>query len=123
MPKGPTAGSFEWLRTSNINKALKKYEKAHPDFVFFGPVPINFSEIVTELNGLNLSRLYKNGIRSIGIIFNMDPHTQGGSHWVKKSHPGIPNPGCLTTSILSLKRLGLARTKNQKTTTVVSSSF
>lgn len=80
-PKGP-AHSWEWLKTSNINATMKQYEKVYPGFVFFGPVPIDFADIHTELNNLNLKSLYNSGVSRIGIIFNLDPHTQGGSHWV-----------------------------------------
>jgi hypothetical protein len=80
-PKGPAHG-WDWLKTSNINATMKQYEKAYPGFVFFGPVPIDFADIHTELNNLNLQSLYNSGVRSIGIIFNLDPHTMGGSHWV-----------------------------------------
>ena len=31
---------------------------------------------------LNLNREYDKGKRGIGIIFNLDPHFKGGSHWV-----------------------------------------
>ena len=80
-PKGP-AKSTEWLTTSDINHTMKQYEKAYKGFVFFGPVPIDFAIIQTELNNMNLSTLHRQGVRSIGIIFNMDPHDQSGSHWV-----------------------------------------
>lgn len=93
-PEGPvspqTAGSYsssddankKWLSTDNISKAMKRFEEIYPDFLFFGPVPIDFAEIFTELNKLNLKRLYRNGITKIGIVFNFDPHTEKGSHWV-----------------------------------------
>jgi len=82
VPTGPFKG-IKWLNTTDINKAMKLYEKGFSDFVFFGPVPIDFAEIQTELNQeLDLSKLYHKGIKAIGIIFNLDPHTKDGSHWV-----------------------------------------
>lgn len=81
-PKGPTSGKYDWLKTTDINKAMKQYEGVNPGFVFFGPVPIDFAEINTELNKMNLGSLINKGIKSVGIVFNMDPHDQGGSHWV-----------------------------------------
>lgn len=71
-----------WLSTDNIDKAMERFEEIYPDFTFFGPVPIDFAEIVTELNNLNIKRLYRNGTRRIGIVFNFDPHYKSGSHWV-----------------------------------------
>ena len=71
-----------WLSTDNIDQAMERFEEIYRDFTFFGPVPINFAEIVTELNNLNLKRLYRNGTRRIGIVFNFNPHYKAGSHWV-----------------------------------------
>ena len=86
-PKGPTnqvAGDakYKWLSTRNIDAVMEHFERIYPDFSFFGPVPMDFSEILTELNNLNLARLYRQGTRRIGVIFNFDPHTEKGSHWV-----------------------------------------
>lgn len=94
MPPGPTnqiAGTNsninngngnKWLSTFNIDNVMEHFEKKYPDFTFFGPVPIDFAEILTELNNLNLKKLYRAGTRRIGIVFNFDPHTKPGSHWV-----------------------------------------
>ena len=35
-------GKNVWLTTSNIYDVMKQYESHYPDFVFFGPVPIDF---------------------------------------------------------------------------------
>jgi hypothetical protein len=72
----------KWLSTDNIDQAMERFEEIYQDFTFFGPVPIDFAEIVTELNNLNLKRLYQKGTRRIGIVFNFDPHYKAGSHWV-----------------------------------------
>lgn len=85
-----------WLSTDNIDKAMERFEEIYPDFTFFGPVPIDFAEIVTELNNLNIKRLYRNGTRRIGIVFNFDPHNKSGSHWVALMidlSSGTPNSG------------------------------
>jgi hypothetical protein len=93
-PRGPglgqTAGATGfggrdkgiWLSTKNIDEAMYQFERIYPDFVYFGPVPIDFDQILTELSNLNLRRLYNSGIRRIGISFNFDPHDKRGSHWV-----------------------------------------
>lgn len=80
-PDGPD-GQYSWLKTSDINKAMKQYEQAYQGFVFFGPVPIDFAEINVELNNMNLNSLLNRGVKSVGIVFNMDPHYKRGSHWV-----------------------------------------
>lgn len=80
-PAGPKKKNA-WLSTTDINKVMKQYEKLYKGFVFLGPVPIDFAEINMELNNINLPSLIKKGIKSIGVVFNMDPHDQSGSHWV-----------------------------------------
>lgn len=85
-----------WLSTDNIDKAMERFEEVYPDFTFFGPVPIDFAEIMTELNNLNIKRLYRNGTRRIGVVFNFDPHYKAGSHWVALMidlSTGMPNSG------------------------------
>ena len=58
-------------------------------FSFMGPSPIDFDTKIQgdvcvwpELCKLNMKEQYDKGIRKIGIVFNLDKHTQGGSHWV-----------------------------------------
>lgn len=78
----------KWLSTIDINQVLKQYEW-NSDYCFIGAVPIDFNTrlsigicVIDELCNLNLQRLYLNGYRKLGIVFNMDPHDQPGSHWV-----------------------------------------
>ena len=79
-----------WLNTLDIENVLSQYELQYPDFMFIGPVPIDFDKVLTfgkcvadELCKIDLSKLYKNnGIKRIGIVFNLDAHNQPGSHWV-----------------------------------------
>jgi len=78
-----------WLSTIDIAKVLEQYHKQHKDFQFIGPVPIDFDKklspgicVVNELCKLNIKKLYNNGKRKLGIVFNLDPHTSNGSHWV-----------------------------------------
>ena len=88
-PKRPN-GKYQWLDTTNIQKTMEQYETKYPDFSFIGPVPMNFSklssDIVGAINDLDLSKAYRDGIRRIGIVFNMSPwhpgQTSSGSHWV-----------------------------------------
>ena len=79
----------EWLSTLDIQAVMDQYELKYTDFRFIGPVPIDFDEeiiedmcVSDELCKINLSKLYKKGIRKIGVVFNLDPHYRGGSHWV-----------------------------------------
>jgi hypothetical protein len=79
----------EWLNTLDIEAVMKQYEKKYNDFIFIGPVPIDFDHklhpgmcVIDELCNINLKRLLNNGKSKIGVIFNLDPHDKPGSHWV-----------------------------------------
>lgn len=81
-PQGPT-GKFEWLNTTHLNDVMEQYEKVHTDFKFLGAVPMDFDSLpVLGIKDLNLDDLTNKGITKLGIIFNLDEHWQGGSHWV-----------------------------------------
>jgi len=79
----------EWLDTYNIQNVMTQYEKKFPNYEFIGPVPMDFDKkvefgqcVVDELCKINLRKLLDNGKNNIGIVFNLDDHDQGGSHWV-----------------------------------------
>lgn len=87
-PKSWDNNSLEWLSTLDIERVLNQYN-VYDDFYFIGAVPIDFDTIlspgvcvVNELCNIDIKTLYKKGIRKIGIVFNLDNHTQEGSHWV-----------------------------------------
>jgi hypothetical protein len=83
-----------WLDNVNIANVMKQYETAYPWFHFMGVLPIDFSMadpyrtdgvvqcLYKEICGLQLKEEHRRGIRGIGMIFNLDPHDKGGSHWV-----------------------------------------
>jgi len=84
-PKHPNEWLFNrtaWLSNFDIEDVLTQYEDLHDDFLFIGPVPIDFKLVIDELSNINLIKLYREGIRKIGIVFNLDTHDKGGSHWV-----------------------------------------
>ena len=79
----------EWLSSVDIQKVMKQYEKAYKCFEFLGPSPIDFDDhklygecVWEELCKFNLEDFIKRKKTKIGIIFNLDKHTQSGSHWV-----------------------------------------
>lgn len=78
-----------WLDSFNIEDVMAQYEKALPEFEFIGPVPIDFDKklswgqcVVNELCKLNCEHMKRLGKTKLGIVFNLDPHDQPGSHWV-----------------------------------------
>ncbi len=89
MPKSWKKNKYEWLNTNDIESVMEQYEEKYPNFRFVGPVPIDFDYeyssgkcIVDELCKLSIKRLMEEGIDKLGIIYNLDPHDQPGSHWV-----------------------------------------
>ena len=89
MPNSWKKNNREWLTTSDIEKVMNQYMDKYEDFFFVGAVPIDFDEkigtgmcVVDELCRIKLENLLKRGITKIGIVFNLDPHDQPGSHWV-----------------------------------------
>ena len=92
-PKTWDADPDMWLDNYNIGGVMKQYQEAYPWFKFLGVFPIDFSApdpytgnsgkcLYKETCEINLKNEYANGIRGIGMIFNLDPHFKGGSHWV-----------------------------------------
>lgn len=83
-----------WLDNYNIQHAMEQYQEAIPWFEFLGVFPMDFSApdpytkqvtpkcLHAELCNLKLKEEYEKGKRGIGMIFNLDPHYKGGSHWV-----------------------------------------
>lgn len=94
MPKAWEKDPDAWLDNYNIAHVMKQYEEAVPWFRFLGVFPIDFSMpdpyqrggeqhcLYKETCNIQLKREYDKGVRGIGMIFNLDPHNKGGSHWV-----------------------------------------
>tara|TARA_Y100000741_G_scaffold358281_1_gene337248 strand:- start:1512 stop:2363 length:852 start_codon:yes stop_codon:yes gene_type:complete len=79
----------EWLDSDNITAVMKQYEKLYPIFEFIGPTPIDYDTILeqnecvwNDMCKFNLNQCIDRGIKKIGIVFNLDKHDKGGSHWV-----------------------------------------
>lgn len=97
-PRRPKAWDDDpdmWLDNFNIMAVMKQYQEAYPWFKFLGVFPIDFSApnpyskssggnqcLYKETCNLNLKAEYNKGVRGIGMVFNLDPHFKGGSHWV-----------------------------------------
>ena len=81
-PEGPKK-KYEWLSTSDINDVVTQYQEKHQDFLFLGALPADFDELeVLGISSLDFSELEQEKKHKIGIVINLDVHTQGGSHWV-----------------------------------------
>lgn len=78
----------EWLSSVDIENVMNQYEEKHKNFIFIGPVPIDFDHefspgncVTNELCKINVNSLKSKGKTHIAIVFNLDKHNQPGSHW------------------------------------------
>jgi hypothetical protein len=88
-PKEWKKNPNEWLSSIDILKVMNQYEKKYKCFDFLGPSPIDYDThklygecVWEELCHFNLEEQIKKGHTKFGVIFNLDPHYKGGSHWV-----------------------------------------
>jgi hypothetical protein len=79
----------EWLSSTEIINVMKQYENAYKCFEFIGPSPIDFDTkmlhgecVWDELCNFSVAEQLKNGKTKIGMVFNTDPHTKEGEHWI-----------------------------------------
>ena len=79
----------DWLSSLEILDVMKQYEKAYKCFEFIGPSPIDFDTkkmygecVWDELCNFSVAEQLKNGKTKIGMVFNTDPHTKEGEHWL-----------------------------------------
>jgi hypothetical protein len=79
-----------WLTNFDIMDVLEQYEDKYRNFKLIGTTFIDFDSkmkrvdrcVEEELCKFSLREHINNKITKIGIVFNLDKHTQGGSHWV-----------------------------------------
>jgi len=100
-PKEWTEDPDMWLDTNNIADVMNQYEEARmkngvKEFEFMGPFPIDFAApdpynkkpdgqkkcLMNEMCEIRVQKALENGTKSIGIVYNLDPHYKSGSHWV-----------------------------------------
>ena len=92
MPAAPESWKKHkntWLTSTDISRVMLQYEHKYPYFAFIGPSPIDFNStkynntcVWDDLCKFDLSRQIKKGKTKFGVIFNLDEHWEGGSHWV-----------------------------------------
>jgi hypothetical protein len=91
MPNTWKQNKNAWLSNEDIAKVLSQYEDADPKFKYVGTFPIDFGHknvtkpghcIADEVCKLNLRKERAKGVVRFGFVFNTDPHTKGGQHWI-----------------------------------------
>ena len=91
MPESWKKEPNKWLNTVDIDNVMKQYEKAFPQFKYFGATPIDFDKKirgschVSDLCKINLKQLMNNGYENIGMVFNTDDSSGSGQHWFSMS--------------------------------------
>ena len=89
MPNEWVNNQNTWLNTYDILYVMKQYEELYKDFVFLNVTPIDFAEknsfgrcIGDMLCDFNVKDLLARQKTRFGIVFNTDPSTRGGQHWI-----------------------------------------
>jgi hypothetical protein len=91
-PKRPaswTKNPREWLSNHDIDAAMDQYVAAYPNFKSVPASAIDYDYrmpsgecVARELCRFSLAECVQNKITKVGIVFNLDKHNLGGSHWV-----------------------------------------
>ena len=71
-----------WLSDLDIKRVMKSIKRLYDDFDFIEPSASDWDKYESQLSLYNIPEAYSNGVRKIGIIFNLDIHTGPGTHWV-----------------------------------------
>lgn len=81
-PTGPSK-KYDWLSTTHINNVVIQYQEQYNDFLFLGAVPYDFDDLpILGISDLNFDELKQQKKNKIGLVINLDKHTENGSHWV-----------------------------------------
>jgi hypothetical protein len=89
-PKSWEQDTKVWLDGQDIYNVMRQYEEANNSFLFLGPSPIDFDRkyigetncVYNKLCNFSITRCLKTKKTKIGIIFNTDPITKNGKHWI-----------------------------------------
>lgn len=87
-PKSWKSDPDKWLTNYDLDDVMDQYEETFRNFDFIGPTFIDFDAKVkdgcveNELCKFDLSKHIKKNKNKLAVIFNLDKHTQDGSHWV-----------------------------------------
>lgn len=83
MPEEWVKNYNEWLSSIEIQECLKQHMDADDKFYSYGAVPMDFNNCnVSNLCNFDMKTHLNNGKSKIGIVFNTDPSTKSGEHWI-----------------------------------------
>ena len=79
-PKGPV-NDYEPLKSSDIFRIMKHYQKVYLNFEFLGVFPIDITRSYISLKNLNFKKL-KSQNKKLAIVWNTDVSNGPGEHWI-----------------------------------------
>jgi hypothetical protein len=91
-PKKPESWNNDkntWLSNIDIDKILNQYYNKYDDYYYHGALPVDFDVetnngncLVDNLCKFDVDKLHNDGKNKIALVFNTDPHNEGGEHWI-----------------------------------------
>jgi len=88
QPGGWKNDPNQWLSNHDIDNVLREYENSYPMFKAIQTATIDFDDLcyIEDLcklkNKEQVEEYLKLGKTKIGVVFNLDKFSEGGSHWV-----------------------------------------
>jgi hypothetical protein len=79
-PEGP-ANTFNWLSNFNVDKVLDQLEQKFDGFLHIPYQMRDFEQVGSELAKIDLAKKFKEGIKSFGVVLNVDYSHGNGIHW------------------------------------------
>ncbi len=72
-----------WLSNYEIDNVLQQFEKNVPYFEYLGSVPMDFAQLPgKKINHFSIKDCLNRKKTKIGMVFNTDPSTRPGQHWI-----------------------------------------
>ena len=77
----------DWLSTPHISDSIDQYLNVYKNFKWYGASPQDIfhpsvCSAYDNICNINVKKLLSQGKDKMGMVFNLDDHTQSGSHWV-----------------------------------------
>lgn len=79
-PAGP-ATTFSWLSNFNVDTVLDQLEQKFDGFLHIPYQMRDFEKVGSELAKIDLAKKFKEGIKTFGVVLNVDYSSGNGIHW------------------------------------------
>lgn len=91
QPKEWKSKPYTWLTNYDIEDVMEQYDYSFDPsykYKFLGVFPIDFEAktmfgkcLFQEFCNLDIAKIYRKGIKYMGMVTNLDKHDEDGSHW------------------------------------------